>query len=477
MTNNPYQQSDPIMRGLQAARLHQSIQGEAQDRDDRAEERERRHEREDFQFAGLKEAKAREQATQLSVEDERSLKEAQHTAALAEAKDKPNQVQHQQDKRAHETSEWEYNEYGRLSRDQLKTLNSLKIEGAKADVASKKESVAASRSQRELQASARDAASRVVTSMNRARDRFKVLSVPENADSIMNMAQAMNDRDPQALKAAWGPGFNVMADLLQDDVNRVVGQKTPDGDSIKEARLSDAAGPKLNDNGTPDDQSDDYVELWLDVTTDKGRRYTAPVTQNRSTSPDDPVLRLPMSEIENTLMAATEKALDIQEGRFTENSILEESRQQLALAGVDDKDIDNLLGGTEARSNKPTALVQNSEYLVQRAGFKNPREAVEFLNQSKHNPQESIIKLTSDMVKAQQDGMIKPGDDSYRNPEQMAEEAKRIVRAATSDTSSDTPPSDKGGDDSAPQFEEGKTYRDAQGNRARFIGGKWQPVE
>jgi hypothetical protein len=93
------------------------------------------------------------------------------------------------------------------------------------------------------------------------------------------------------------------------------------------------------------------------------------------------------------------------------------------------KKISNLPGSAANDANL-TALERNGHYLVAKAGFGSHREAVEFLNQSKFNPVERVAELTDKMINRQNEAYIRPGDEHYRTPEQLAQEAAAIVQSS-----------------------------------------------
>lgn len=473
---NPYEQADIIGSAARGANLVLGLQDVSQSRKDRAQARQ--FQAEDRQR--MRELQGREDAAyrrglelQAPVEEEKELLGAERAGRLALARDLPKQVAFQERQRI-------YTENGWLTPEQQKAINKWNTDAAEIGVEADRETLASARDKRKRASDKEAAILRIVESYNTARHKAASLQRPEVAEPIMDLYSAISSRDGAKLSEIGPKALPAFDELLKDQFERVVGTKVHGtDDTIIGGTLADV----MIDRGKPGIADDDTAVLVYNIVAQspdgKQRTYQAPIDESRNSDPDARVMRFPLSQLEQIVGDAAETGLDVQQGNLTPEAIQLEAAQALALSGVDPKTIDVLLGrGGLLAGEKSTALIQNAEYLVQKAGFESPRAAVEFLSWAKYSPQEAALELTAGMVEQQRKYDMRPGDPGYRTPKEMAEDAKAIVRAVLSDDGPAQPGAATGGAAKpGGQFEEGKTYVDANGNRATYRNGQFVPVQ
>lgn len=119
------------------------------------------------------------------------------------------------------------------------------------------------------------------------------------------------------------------ADLLfKERIDKVVGQKTPDGKEIVRAELNDFVPSEDNESVRLD------LKLWAKGKNGKVTEYTAPATSNRRT--DDQMVRdIPLDEALGYV-----KGLDIMDKAVDKDRLRDVIRQEHTLAGADAADSD-----------------------------------------------------------------------------------------------------------------------------------------
>ncbi len=119
----------------------------------------------------------------------------------------------------------------------------------------------------------------------------------------------------------------------------------------------------------------------------------------------------------------------------------------------------------EGKGNQPTALQKNVPFVASKLGI-SEGEATQMLMDSKGKSDQSAY-----------DGFLQTAlRESMGDAEEAAATAQSLmgVRKKYLDSLNGSKPSSTGG---GQKFQEGKIYTDAQGNKAKRVNGKWEPVQ
>lgn len=172
-----------------------------------------------------------------------------------------------------------------------------------------------------------------------------------------------------------------------------------------------------------------------------GTTQPKPMTENRSTDPEDPVKQIPVENVLNKVQGIKQlrQLLGSSAGRRYLMSMagIKPSQSFSKLARDEDTGLvgqydssgqfhaqDMRKAGGSAGGRAP-ADVQFMEYL-QKTLQVSPGEAFRMLKTAQSNPREFESKYVLDSLKAQRENSIEPGDDGYFTPEQLAEQAKQL---------------------------------------------------
>lgn len=461
MARNPYEQADVIGSAARGANLVLGLQDVAQSRKDRAQERQ--FGLEDRQR--MRELQAREDAAyqrglalQAPVEEEKALQSAERAGRLAQAQDIPKQIEHQQQQRV-------YTENGWLTPEQQQAVKGYTVEGAKLGVEASRETIAASKEKRALDAEQRAAIPKILAQYNTATHKAAALSKPEVAEPIMDLYSAISSRDGAKLSQIGPKALPAFDEILRDQFERVVGTKVHGTDDIiVGGNLADV----MIDRGKPDIADDDTAVLVYNIVAQspdgKQRTYQAPITQNRSSEPNDAVMRIPLSQLEQLVGDAAETGLDVQQGKLTPDAIRQEAAQALALNGVDSKTIETMLGSGVPGSQNLGAMGRDIEYIAgvltggdRTAAAKMYRD----LRRSNESREDKIMKLASTIMK-----------DPFHEGDAVEQATQLVDRIYGSQ-----PAATGRGDDGGSQFTEGQTATNPQtGERMIYRGGAWEPL-
>lgn len=143
----------------------------------------------------------------------------------------------------------------------------------------------------------------------------------------------------------------------------------------------------------------------VEVTLDNGKKYTAPLTINRSADPNDPVQLTDMSVV-----------MDDLHGRYSISRLAQDPEFQRRRQSI--------IGVSGAGAAK-TADVQTMEYLQAKGmPFEQARDMVML---AKTNPQQAISDYAGKILAGQK--RLMPGDEGYLSPDQAYQESARIINA------------------------------------------------
>ncbi len=199
---------------------------------------------------------------------------------------------------------------------------------------------------------------------------------------------------------------------------------------------------------------DQGVALELDVDDGKGGVSSAPMTQNRSSDANDPVVILPWSQVFQTVdqlnaklkeagydMSSKEnrtKAFDAFHALTGNTSRLDDKRTEAQEKRKLDREYARRIKLAKARNLAPPAEVQTVEWVIENIPEKNgrrltPKQAWDMTHKAKSNPDKFLADYVADKLKEQKVQAYEPGDPEYMTPAQMATEAKEVWAAVTDD--------------------------------------------
>lgn len=189
--------------------------------------------------------------------------------------------------------------------------------------------------------------------------------------------------------------MDILNDIYASQITKGVGEfNGPMGGSVVSKRIIDIdSSPKTG-----------AITAEVQVNLDNGKSYTAPITLNRSTSSDDKV---------RLIDAGT--AMDDLFGRYQRSKVSEQFQDQ-----IKEEWIRLTNGGTDA--GKQSAIGKTISDLEAHGLPK--AEAIKIATQSKHNPQKAATSLAGVIAKTEWGQM--------HSPEEIFEEAKRILSDGTS---------------------------------------------
>jgi hypothetical protein len=118
----------------------------------------------------------------------------------------------------------------------------------------------------------------------------------------------------------------------------------------------------------------------------------------------------------------------------------------------------------DAKGGKTTAKQSDVRAMVAAGVFPDNKAAWEHINNPKGSFEIALFKV---MAKQQEDAAIEQGDEGFLSVQEMFEKAKTIASGKDKEP---TPTPGPTGD-----YIEGRIYQDAQGNRAKWVNGSWEP--
>lgn len=272
------------------------------------------------------------------------------------------------------------------------------------------------------------------------------------------------------------PALDPRTDKSIEVAQSVIDPESPAGPNDPEAidamnqlwghRINRGEGGKKRIAGLYPGQQPGTVALDLEVEREDGTKYNAPMTRNRGVEGDDEILQTPVGDLVEQVQgyrmlrnvfrtpeaqATASKVLAALTGKTPERTKGININGQLVNPETGEAigDFRTPEQRGERGSGKAPADVQTAEWMVENGLAPNLDVAFNRVNESRTDPARFVNDFVTQEMKFQESSGIFPGDENYRTPEQIREQAidtLAMIRARTRGTNE----SPNGDDDRVP---------------------------
>lgn len=235
----------------------------------------------------------------------------------------------------------------------------------------------------------------------------------EVAQSVIDPESPMGPNDPEAIEA--------MNQLWSHRINR-------------------GEGGRKRIAGLYPGQERGTVALDLEIEKEDGTKYNAPMTKNRGVEGDDEVLQTPVEALVNQVQGyrMLRNAFRTPEAQATATKVLSAltGKTPTKTKGINingqlvNPETGEAMGDfrtPEQRggrgSGKAPADVQTAEWMVENGLAPNLDVAFNRVNESRTDPARFVNDFVTQEMKFQESSGIFPGDEGYRSPDQLREQA------------------------------------------------------
>ena len=322
-----------------------------------------------------------------------------------------------------------------------------------------------------------------------------------------------NDEEMKFLKenSQYWPAFDPESDAAIENAQKVIDPNDPMDANDPEAiysmnvlfggRVNRGEGGKKRIAGMYPGKQEGHVTFDLEVEGEDGKKYNAPMTKNRGVKDDDEILQTPVESLVNQVQGIRmlRNPFRSPEGQQTASKILAALRGDKAGGPTNGINMNGFLVDpvtgeqmgdfrtpdqrqgkenerygdafehpqlgwvqpgpngqlkqmdTAGASNKMPSDVQTAQWMVSNGIAGDLDEAYTRVQESRSDPTRFVSSYVDQELKAQESAGIYPGDENYRNTEQLRDNALGALRVIRERTRGDGQPEPKGLDPSLPR--------------------------
>lgn len=188
------------------------------------------------------------------------------------------------------------------------------------------------------------------------------------------------------------------------------------------------------------------VAFDLEVETEDGRKYNAPMTKNRGTEGDDEVMQVPVEKLIEPVQGyrVIRNAFRTPEAQATANKVLAAltgKQSQAEPVVVNNKLVDPKTGKVigdysdkDSDRYSAPAEVKTAEWMVANGLAPSLDVAFNRVNESRTDPTKFVNDFVTQEMKYQESSGVYPGDEGYRTPNEMREQAIETLQMIRSRT-------------------------------------------
>lgn len=263
------------------------------------------------------------------------------------------------------------------------------------------------------------------------------------------------------------PALDPRTDKSIEVAQSVIDPESPTGANDPEAieamnqlwshRINRGEGGRKRIAGLYPGQQPGTVALDLEIEKEDGTKYNAPMTKNRGVEGDDEVLQTPVEALVNQVQGyrMLRNAFRTPEAQATASRVLAaltgKAPEQVKGININGQLVNPMTGERlgdfrtpeqrgERGSGKAPADVQTAEWMVANGLAPNLDVAWNRINESRTDPSRFVNDFVTQEMKYQEAAGIYPGDDGFRAPDELRDQALdtlATIRARTRGAGSD----------------------------------------